>query len=71
MDRSKSLQKTLGLAILLVCIFVSGFISGRELQGKDIFKNTKDQVEISGIYREISQRSNNPGYDVWFHKGTG
>ncbi len=47
MDRSKSLQKTLGLAILLVCIFVSGFISGRELQGKDIFKNTKDQVDTT------------------------
>jgi len=47
MERSKSLQKTLGLAILLVCIFISGFISGRELQGKDIFNSTKDEVDTT------------------------
>lgn len=47
MDRSKSLQKTLGLAILLVCIFVLGFVSGREFQGKDVLSGTKEKVDTT------------------------
>jgi len=47
MDKNKSLQKTLGLAILLVCIFVSGFISGREFQGKDILNDNKEKVDTT------------------------
>lgn len=47
MERNKSIQKTLGFAILLVCIFISGFISGRELQGKNIFKSTKEEVDTT------------------------
>jgi len=47
MDRSKSLQKTLGFAILLVCIFVLGFISGREFQGKDILSGTKEKADTT------------------------
>ena len=47
MDRSKSLQKTLGLAILLVCIFVLGFVSGREFQGKDVLSGAKEKVDTT------------------------
>lgn len=47
MDKNKSLQKTLGLAILLVCIFVLGFVSGREFQGKDILNDNKEKVDTT------------------------
>jgi len=47
MDKNKSLQKTLGLAILLVCIFVLGFVSGREFQGKDVLNGSREKVDTT------------------------
>ena len=47
MDKNKSLQKTLGLAILLVCIFVLGFVSGREFQGKDVLNGRREKVDTT------------------------
>ena len=40
MKDSKSIQKTIGAAILIICVFVLGFISGRELRGKNILDSS-------------------------------
>ncbi|MDD4382442.1 MAG: S41 family peptidase, partial [Candidatus Dojkabacteria bacterium] len=40
MKDSKSVQKIIGSAILIVCVFVLGFISGRELRGKNILDSS-------------------------------
>jgi carboxyl-terminal processing protease len=40
MKDSKSIQKIIGTAILIICVFVLGFISGRELRGKNVFDSS-------------------------------